>query len=152
MRWDDISIDGAWHVPNGGREKGAGGVLVLPTVALDIIQARPRFASSSYVFAGHDSYIKGFAKLKRALDAKVPIPHWQFHDLRCTARSLMSRAGVRLDVAERVLGHAIRGVEGTYDRHSYREEKAHALNALAGLIETILNPPAVIKIANKTSR
>ncbi|MGB9353790.1 MAG: integrase, partial [Pseudolabrys sp.] len=67
---------------------------------------------------------------------------------------LMSRAGVRPDVAERVLGHAIRGVEGTYDRHSYREEKARALNALAGLIETILNPPAgnVIKIANKTSR
>lgn len=154
MRWDDISIDGAWHVPNGGREKGAGGVLVLPAVALDIIQARPRFASSSYVFAGHDLYIKGFAKLKRALDAKVPIPHWQFHDLRRTARSLMSCAGVRPDVAERVLGHAIRGVEGTYDRHSYREEKAHALNALAGLIETILNPPAgnVIKIANKTSR
>ena len=38
------------------------------------------------------------------------------------------------------MGHAIRGVEGVYDRHEYREEKAHALQALAALIETILNP------------
>ena len=64
------------------------------------------------------------------------------HDLRRTARSLMSRAGVRPDISERVLGHVIKGVEGVYDRHSYTEEKAHALKALAGLIEKIINPPA----------
>ena len=52
----------------------------------------------------------------------------------------MARAGIRPDIAERVLGHAITGVEGVYDRHSYREEKAHALKALAGLIENILRP------------
>ena len=52
----------------------------------------------------------------------------------------MSRAGIRPDIAERVLGHAIKGVEGVYDRHSYREEKAHALRALAGLVATIVNP------------
>jgi hypothetical protein len=34
------------------------------------------------------------------------------------------------------------GVEGIYDRHSYREEKAHALRALADLIENILRPEA----------
>jgi hypothetical protein len=53
----------------------------------------------------------------------------------------MSRAGVRPDISERVMGHAIQGVEGVYDRHSYRDEKADALNRLAGLIEMILNPP-----------
>ena len=36
----------------------------------------------------------------------------------------MSRAGVRPDIAERVLGHIIPGVEGVYDRHHYTEEKA----------------------------
>ena len=55
------------------------------------------------------------------------MPQWQLHDLRRTARSLMSRAGVRPDIAERVLGHAISGVEGVYDRHPYRDEKADAL-------------------------
>jgi hypothetical protein len=41
-----------------------------------------------------------------------------------------------------VLGHAIRGVEGVYDRHEYRDEKADALRRLAALVENILNPPA----------
>ena len=52
------------------------------------------------------------------------------------------RTGVRPDVGERVMGHAIQGVEGVYDRHSYREEKADALKRLAGQIELVLNPPA----------
>ena len=52
----------------------------------------------------------------------------------------MERAGVRPAIAERVLGHAIGGVHGIYNRHEYREEKAHALRALAGLIDNILRP------------
>jgi hypothetical protein len=52
----------------------------------------------------------------------------------------MARAGVRPDIAERVMGHAIAGVEGVYDRHSYREEKADALRRLAALVDGIVNP------------
>jgi hypothetical protein len=46
------------------------------------------------------------------------------------------------DIAERALGHAIAGVEGVYDRHFYSDEKADALNRLAALVETIINPPS----------
>jgi len=52
----------------------------------------------------------------------------------------MVRAGVRPDVSERVLGHVIAGVEGTYDRHSYADEKRDALERLAAMIERILSP------------
>jgi len=38
------------------------------------------------------------------------------------------------------MGHAIAGVEGVYDRHSYRDEKADALKRLAALIDSIVNP------------
>ena len=73
--------------------------------------------------------------------AKVePKPNWALHDLRRTAKTLMVRAGVRPDISERVLGHVIAGVEGTYDRHSYAEEKRDALEKLAAMIERILNP------------
>jgi hypothetical protein len=68
------------------------------------------------------------------------MPDWTIHDLRRTARSLMSRAGVRPDIAERAMGHAITGVEGFYDRHTYTDEKADALARLAGQIEQIINP------------
>ena len=53
----------------------------------------------------------------------------------------MSRADVRPDIAARVLGHSIRGVEGIYDRHRYDVEKAAALQRLANLIEHIIDPP-----------
>jgi hypothetical protein len=52
----------------------------------------------------------------------------------------MSRAGVRPDIAERVLGRAIGGVEAIYDRHHYRDEKADALKRLAALVDNIVHP------------
>ena len=54
----------------------------------------------------------------------------------------MSRAGVNADIAERCLGHVIRGVRGVYDRHAYYDEKKHAFKELAALVERIVNPPA----------
>jgi integrase len=144
MRWDDISIDGTWTIPTEDREKGNAGSLLLPSLALDIIKAQPRFESNPYVFAGRGGgHVNGWSKSKNQFDAKLEgVEPWALHDLRRTARSLMSRAGIRPDISERVLGHAIKGVEGVYDRHKYNEEKAHALRALAGLIEKIVNPPA----------
>src|SRR4029077_3781517 len=52
MKWEDISPDGVWSVPNGNKQKGTGGDLPLPHMAVDIINARPRLASNPYVFAG----------------------------------------------------------------------------------------------------
>ena len=144
LKWADVDISGIWQIPTEDREKGNGGALALPEMAQAIIRARPRV--NTYIFAGRDGPFTSFAHGKRALDAKVtkklgePLPPWTFHDLRRTARSLMSRAGVRPDVAERVMGHAIQGIEGIYDRHSYEQEKADALAKLAGLLDTILNP------------
>jgi integrase len=87
----------------------------------------------SAVLAAMKARAKGGAKFE-------PIPNWALHDLRRTAKTLMVRAGVRPDISERVLGHVIAGVEGTYDRHSYAEEKRDALEKLASMIERILNP------------
>ena len=131
MRWQDVSLDGTWTIPAEAREKGNALELQLPAAAIEIIKSQPRFESNPFVFAGRGgSHFSGYSKSKAAFDAKAPLPQWQLHDLRRTARSLMSRAGVRPDIAERVLAHAIKGVEATYDRHSYAAEKAHALNAL----------------------
>jgi|SoiMethySBSTD1v2_1073268.scaffolds.fasta_scaffold97532_1 integrase len=145
MRWEDVSEDcSVWNVANGNkRQKGTGGELVLPQMATDILRAQPRFVDNPFVFHGAfgKSHYKSYDQGKTALDnATGPLPRWTLHDLRRTARSLMSRAGVRPDIAERVLGHVQSGVQGTYDRHQYREEKAHALAALATLIANILAP------------
>ena len=141
IRWRDI-VDGEWRIPVSDREKNTAGSLVLPQAVLDIISAQPRFADNAYVFAGlGTNHIGGMSKRKAVFDKKAGVFGWTIHDLRRTARSLMSRAGVRPDIAERVLGHAIPGVAGVYDRHQYNEEKAHALKSLAALLEKIVNPP-----------
>jgi integrase len=142
MEWCHVTVDGVWEIPAKEREKGSGGVLVLPDAALQVIQAQMRVGDNPYVFSGRrGGHFSGWSPCKRSLDARLPeVAPWRIHDLRRTARSLMARAGVRPDVAERVMGHAIQGVEGVYDRHQYRDEKADALRKLAGLIERIVNP------------
>jgi integrase len=149
MKWSDVSVDGMWTVANSNsREKGTGHELVLPKMALDIIRARPRLASNEYVFAGPgSSYYQSYARGKVALDqATGPLPQWQLHDLRRTARSLMSRLGIRSEVAENLLGHVQPGIVGVYDRHKYVEEKHEALKMLAGLIGNILRDDADKKV------
>jgi integrase len=94
----------------------------------------------------------GFSKAKRELDKTItdiraragrpPMEAWSFHDLRRTARTLLARAGVRDDIAERCLGHVIKGVEKVYNRHTYLGEKREAFEALAALVSRILNPAA----------
>lgn len=54
-----------------------------------------------------------------------------WHSLRKTARTLMSRCGVRPDYAERLLGHAQEKLERIYDRHDHLAEKRIAVEALA---------------------
>jgi len=162
MRWQDISGN-VWTIPDADREKGHGGAMVLTGAALDIIRERPRIGDSPFVFpaARGSGHFSGWSPCKRAFDQKVlvamrreaieagddpdavePLPRWTLHDLRRTARSMMSRAGVQSEHAERLMGHKIKGVESVYDRHSYRDEKAEALAKLAALIGRIVAPPA----------
>jgi hypothetical protein len=59
----------------------------------------------------------------------------------------LSRAKTQFSgVRSKAACHAIAGVEGIYDRHSYADEKRDALEKLAALIERILHPlPANIR-------
>jgi integrase len=153
MSRKEIGSDGIWTIPAERYKTKCANFVPLSKAALAVIAAQ---AGSDYVFSSRaKTPFSGFSKSKAALDrtvlaamqkrakkgAKVePIPNWTLHDLRRTAKTLMARAGVRPDISERVLGHVIAGVEGTYDRHSYADEKRDALEKLAAIIERILNP------------
>jgi integrase len=84
--------------------------------------------------------IAAFAQFKKAFDNRCSVTGWTIHDLRRTARSLMSRAGVDPDHAERALSHTIGGIRGTYDRHAFYNEKKLAFEALATQIALIVDP------------
>jgi hypothetical protein len=57
----------------------------------------------------------------------------------CPHLNLNERAKGPTDHAERCLGHVIGGVGETYDRWEFRDQKAAAYEALAGLIGGIDN-------------
>jgi integrase len=152
----EIGKDGIWIIPAERYKTKKPNFVPLSEVALALIHTQPKVDGCDYVFPSRaGTPFSGFGKSKAALDkavlkamreraakgAKVaPLPNWTLHDLRRTAKTLMVRAGVRPDVSERVLGHVIRGVESTYDRYSYADEKRDALEKLAAMIERILNP------------
>ena len=107
MRWEHVDND-EWWMPGGAGRKGNAKIVSLSALALQLI--RPRKAKG-YVFGGKDGAkaFSGYSKAKLALDQVIaevrahegrePMPRWTLHDLRRSARSLMSRAGVPPDVA-----------------------------------------------------
>jgi len=161
-------VDGdLWTIPAARYKTGIDFELPLSRAARDVLGTMPKLGKKGFVFTTTgDTPISGFSKFKATFDglmftelqslaiergddpAKVKAPErWTVQDLRRTARSLMSRAGVNADHAERCLGHAIPGVRGVYDRHEYRDEMAHAFEALAAVIEGILDPrPNVVAL------
>jgi integrase len=158
-------IDGdVWTIPGPRykrlpKHKDKDHVIPLSTAARALIAEKPEGVNKNswFVFSttGGAKPFSGFSKAKTELDKKItelraregrpPMERWTLHDLRRTARTLMSRAGVAPDHAERALGHIIVGVRGTYDRFEFLDEKRAAFEALAALVSRILNPTANIE-------
>jgi integrase len=155
MSHNEIDRDGIWVIPAERYKTKRANHVPLSKAALALIKSQPKSGDCDLIFPSRSKTpYSGFTKSKAKLDKDVfaamktqqecaeiePLPKWTLHDLRRTAKTLMVRAGVRPDISERVLGHVIAGVEGTYDRYSYADEKRDALEKLAAMIERILNP------------
>jgi integrase len=135
LTWDEIK-DGVWELPAARSKTKQPIVRPLSAAALALIEAQRGHGTNQYVFGTSAS-----TKQKKRFDLQTGTAGWTYHDCRRSCRSLMSRAGVNSEHAERCLGHTIGGVEGVYNRHHYLPEMKRAYDALAALIERIANPP-----------
>jgi integrase len=133
--------EAGWTLPASRNKTKVDLVRPLSAPAQSILANLPRVVDCEFVFTAGSRPFNSFTRAKAAFDASCGVREWTLHDLRRTSRSLMSRAGVNSDHAERCLGHVIGGVRGTYDRHEFYDEKKRAYDALAALIERIANPP-----------
>jgi integrase len=137
MTWAEV--DGHdWTLPAARNKTNVDLVRPLSRAAQAILAALPKAGEFVWSVKGGAAPIAGYDKFKRRLDAASGTKGWTLHDCRRTARSLMSRAGVPTDHAERCLGHVIPGVRGVYDRHEYHAEKQQAFEAMAGIIQRIV--------------
>jgi integrase len=145
MTWDEIvddDIGQCWLLPAARNKVKVDLLRPLSAAALAVLNARPKIAGVPYIFTYGRKPLAAFSQLKDAFDAASGVVGWRLHDLRRTSRTLMSRANVNADHAEQVLGHLLSGVRKTYNRDDFKPQKKFALDALAGMIERIVNPPA----------
>jgi integrase len=133
LRWSEIN-GGEWTLPAERNKTKIELVRPLTRAALAVLPD----SGCEWVFAPNGKPITALSQFKTRFDQGCGVSDYVLHDLRRTARSLMSRAGVDADIAERCLGHVIPGVRSVYDRHEYRREKQQAYEALAGLIDRIV--------------
>ncbi|MEJ0070037.1 MAG: tyrosine-type recombinase/integrase [Pseudomonadota bacterium] len=129
FRRRELEREDLWTIPAERFKGNIDHAVALTAAAKAIIAAQPVRLTTrgkpdrqlDHVFSRSGrSPFGGWSKCKAELDGKIaeqrkaegrePMPPWVLHDLRRTARSLMSQAGVLSDIAERVLGHVLPGV------------------------------------------
>lgn len=120
----------------------------LATEALAILASMPKWAGlpDPYLFSTQDGEVpvSGFSKAKKQLDElalvefrkalgdpKASIKRYRIHDFRVTCESRLADLGFNQDVRDAVLGHAKIGLQRTYNKYDYADEKRKALDAYA---------------------
>ena len=142
-RWEEFDLEeGVWYLPAERTKTGQALDIPLPPVAVEWLQELKRLAGlSDWVLPARKMQDRmlphvcestlsvALAKVKHGLEP------FTVHDLRRTCRTHLAALGVKPHVAERVLNHKLKGVEGIYDRHDYFEERMESLNAWAKMLE-----------------
>ena len=147
--WSEINVGSArWILPAARAKNGNQHEIPLSRQALDILATLPRIGERegfAFTTTGRTP-VSGFGRFKEQIDRAITadlgeaIPHWTFHDLRRTCATGLARLGVALPIIERALNHtsgSFAGIVGTYQKHSYSEEKRHALDAWGAFVERL---------------
>jgi integrase len=141
MRWSEIKGD-TWILPAARNKVNEELERPLSKLALRILDVLPRIEGNPYVFSLGTHAFNSHSRFKKRLDTRLQFAQqWQLHDVRRCTRSLLSRAGIANDIAEMCIGHVLPNIRATYDRFKYTEQKRHAFESLASLIQRIIKAP-----------
>lgn len=66
---------------------------------------------------------------------------WTIHDIRRTVRTNLSALRIPTTVAEMMIAHAPRGIQGVYDRYAYLDERREGFEQWAARLHSIIQPP-----------
>jgi integrase len=145
MEWKDV--EGKWwSIPREKAKNKEPHRVYLTPVELDVLeQAKALAGNSPFVFpagVGGNGHLGAFAPvqaLRRITANGAGLKDCTPHDLRRTAATKMSEAGVSRLILSKVLNHKDRTVTAIYDRHSYDREKQQALEIWARKLNAILD-------------
>jgi integrase len=139
FRFEELEGD-VWTLPARRSKTKVPVIRPLSEAALAVLAALPRVGDYPFTINGGITPLISFSDPKEKLDATSGVRDWRLHDLRRTARSLLSRAGVHSDICEKCLGHSRGAIIETYDQHLFIAEMRIAFEKLATLISNIVEP------------
>jgi integrase len=134
-----------WRLPASRTKTGESLTIPLAPAVLEWLRALQQIGGGSeYVFPKRRrdprqrSLHVGIDTLNSAVaGVEHRVAHFTLHDLRRTMRTHLAALGVRSEVAERCLGHKLRGIEETYNTHDYLNEHRVALEKRTALLMDI---------------
>ena len=141
MTWPELDLEAAtWRIPGARMKNGEPHLVFLTPPALAILEARERHGD--HVF-GRRGPLAHWSQGKARLDALSGVADWRVHDLRRSVATELQRLGIRLEVAERILAHALTagskaGVAGVYQRHRFDDEARDAWHRWADRLQEIV--------------
>ena len=126
MAWSELDLDaGLWRLPAERTKSGRPFELPLSAPILEMLRTLPRIGPMVFAFDGKRPIT--VHQLIERLRRDAGLPDVRLHDLRRTLRTGLAELGISFEVAERVLNHAMPGLQAVYNRHSYAAEKRTAL-------------------------
>ncbi|WP_299198007.1 site-specific integrase [uncultured Amphritea sp.] len=157
-KWAEFNLDKSlWNLPAERSKSGTAITIPLPPQAIEWLrELKIRACGSEYVFPsrraskrphmGSDTLNRAISKLfgqepgkeKQPPNRMGDLEYFTVHDLRRTCRSLLASEGVPSHIAERCLNHKLKGVEGTYDRYDYLDERRAALTLVAKSVSPLM--------------
>jgi integrase len=145
-KWKEFDLEeGVWRLPKERTKTGTALDIPLSPVVVGWLETLKDLAGGSeYVFPARRRDPRsrqdhvGLDTLNAAIsDLDHGVEHFTLHDLRRTARTHLSALGIRPEVAERCLNHRPPGIQGTYDKHQFFEERRVALTQWVNLLREI---------------
>ena len=139
LRWSDV-LDDRIVVTAERAKTGAQHQIPLTPLMRVVIDRQPRTVSA-LVFPSSmtGKALTGWKMLKCSIVPDADVGRWTLHDCRRTTRTLMSRLGVREDIAELSIGHVRGGLIGIYDHDPKWPERVDAFMKVSAHIERLIN-------------
>ena len=158
--WSEFDLDNAmWHLPEHRTKTSKSVDIPLPPLAIKWFQElKIRAARSEWVFPARRISTRKLGHISpdtlNLAQTRINhgLKHFTVHDLRRTLRTQLAALGVSPHIAERVLNHKLRGIEGVYDQYDYIKERRQALEQWADVLESLEDDGNVIPIGLKVAQ
>ncbi|WP_441279874.1 tyrosine-type recombinase/integrase [Bradyrhizobium sp. 63_E2_N1_3] len=143
-RCSELDSQNFWlEVPRARYKSRRDHIVPLCAEAFEILTTVPSYRSpEAFLFSSREGRVpvSGFSKAKERMDKEASamlkleqrvqsLQSYRIHDFRVTCETRLATLGFSQDVRDAVLGHAKQGLQRTYNKYDYHDEKKEALAA-----------------------